>query len=97
MFHGNYLRLEESNKQQIEEVATKIQAENSETRATPKRVWIRPMHSTCAAFSWQEDKNEKTIIIKDGRVIRKRPAYFVHVIFELKTFYVLYLLSVATI
>ena len=28
----------------------KIQAENSK-RATPKRVWIRPMHSASVAFS----------------------------------------------
>ena len=29
----------------------KTQAENSETRATTKRVWIRPMHSASVAFS----------------------------------------------
>ena len=32
-----------SNKQQTEEDTSKIQAENSETRATPKRVRIRPI------------------------------------------------------
>ena len=47
----NYLCLVESNKQQIEKVRSKIQAENLETRATPKRVWIRPMHSVSVAFS----------------------------------------------
>ena len=51
MLHDNYLCLAELNKQQIEEVKSKIQAENSETRATPKRVWIRPMHSAYVAFS----------------------------------------------
>ena len=35
MLHDNYLCLVESNKQQIEEVGSKIQAENLETRATP--------------------------------------------------------------
>ena len=59
MLHDNYLCLVESNKQQIEDVGSKIHAENSETRATPKRVWIRPMRSNYVAFSWQEDKNEK--------------------------------------
>ena len=39
MLHGNYLSLEEFNKTQIDEVRSKIQAEKSETRATPKRVW----------------------------------------------------------
>ena len=58
MLHDNYLCLVESNKQQIEEVTSKIQAENLETRATPKRTRIRPMHSACVAFSRQEDKNE---------------------------------------
>ena len=43
MLHNNYLCLVESNKQQIEEVRSKIQAEYSETRATPKRFWIRPI------------------------------------------------------
>ena len=37
----------------------KTPAENSETKATPKRVWIRPMNSVFVAFSWQEDKNEE--------------------------------------
>ena len=69
MLHGNYLCLEKFNKKQIEEVRSKILAESSETRATPKRVWIRPMHSASVAFSWQEDKNEEIIIIKDGRVV----------------------------
>ena len=49
--HDNYFCLVESNKQQIEEVRSKIQAENWKTRATPKRVWIRPMHSASVAFS----------------------------------------------
>ena len=43
MLHGNYLRLEEFNKQQIEEVKSKIQAEKLETMAIPRRVSIRPM------------------------------------------------------
>ena len=45
MLHDNYLCLVESNKQQIEEVRRKIQAENSETKTTPRRVWTRSMHS----------------------------------------------------
>ena len=49
--HDNYLGLVESNKQQIEKVRSKIQAKNLETRATPKQVWIRPMHSALVAFS----------------------------------------------
>ena len=57
--HDHYLCLVESNKQQIEKVRSKILAENLETRATPKRVWIRPLHSASVAFSWQEDKNEE--------------------------------------
>ena len=51
IFHDSYLYLMESNKQQIEEVRSKIQGENSETRATPKQVWISPMHSASVAFS----------------------------------------------
>ena len=51
MLHDNYLCLVESNKQQIKEVRSKIQAENSETKATSKRVWIRPIHSASVAFS----------------------------------------------
>ena len=45
MLHDNYLCLEESGKQQIKEVRSKIQPENVETKATPKRVWIRPTHA----------------------------------------------------
>ena len=51
MLHDNYLCLMKSNKQQIEEVKSKTQAEISETRSTPKRVWNRPMHSASVAFS----------------------------------------------
>ena len=47
----------ESNKQQIEEVGIKIQPENRETRATPKQVWIRPMH--IAPSSLSRDKRIK--------------------------------------
>ena len=47
----DYLCLVESGKQQIKEVTSKIQPENSETKPTPKRVWIRPKHSDSAAFS----------------------------------------------
>ena len=49
----------DSNKQQIVEVRSNIQAENSETRSTPKRVWIRTTHSAFVVFSWQEGKNEE--------------------------------------
>ena len=49
MLHDDYLCLVESGKQQIK--VEKIQPENLETKATPKRVWIRPMHSASAAFS----------------------------------------------
>ena len=45
------LCLVESNKQQIKEVRSKIQAENLETKTIPKRVWIRPKHSSSVAFS----------------------------------------------
>ena len=51
MLHNNYFCWVESNKQQIEEVGSKIQTENSETQATPKRVWIRLTHSASVAFS----------------------------------------------
>ena len=43
MLHDNYLCLVESNKQKIEEVRSKIQEKISETKATPKRVWICPI------------------------------------------------------
>ena len=68
MLHDNYLCLVESDKHQIEEVRSKIQAETSETKATPKRIWSRHMHSASAAFSWQEDKNAeiKSICIHSG-------------------------------
>ena len=52
VLHDDYLCLVESGKQQIEKVRSKIQPENSETNATPKRVWIRFKHSASAAFSW---------------------------------------------
>ena len=64
MLYYKYLCLVESNKQQNEEVKSKIHAENSETRLTPKRVWNRPMHSASVAFSWQEDTNEEIKIKK---------------------------------
>ena len=51
MLHDDYLCLVESGKQQIKEVRSIIQPENLETKATPKRVWIRPTHSAYAAFS----------------------------------------------
>ena len=38
MLHDEYLCLVESGKQQIKEVRSKIQPENLETKATPKRV-----------------------------------------------------------
>ena len=63
MLHDNYLCLVESNKQQIEEVRSKMEAVNSETRTTPKRVWIR----LCAAHSSRSRdrriKMKKSIII----------------------------------
>ena len=37
----------------------KFNPENSETRATRERVWIRRMHRASVTFSSQEDKNEK--------------------------------------
>ena len=51
MLHDDYLCLVESGKQQIKEVRSKIQPENLEVKATPKRGWIRPTHSASAAFS----------------------------------------------
>ena len=35
---------------ELKKSVSKLQAENSETRATIKRVWIRPMHSASVAF-----------------------------------------------
>ena len=54
--HDNYLCLVESKKQRIEEVGRKIQAENSETRTTPKRDWIRLKH---APLSLSRDRRIK--------------------------------------
>ena len=51
MLHDNYLCLVESNRPRIKEVRSKTQTENSETKATPQRVWIRPMNSAFVAFS----------------------------------------------
>ena len=51
MLRNDYLCLVESGKQQIKEVRSKIQPENSEIKVTPKRVWIRPTHSASSAFS----------------------------------------------
>ena len=47
------------------------QTENSETKATPKLVWIRSTCSAFVAFSWQENKNEEIIIIITGPVVSK--------------------------
>ena len=52
------LSLVESNKQQTKEVRSKIQAENSETKAALDQVMIRPMQSTFVAFLGQEDKKK---------------------------------------
>ena len=41
------------NKQQIKKARSTVQAENSETMATPKRVWIRPMYN---ALSLSRDR-----------------------------------------
>ena len=52
ILHDNYLCLEclvESSKQQIKQVRSIIQPKSSETRATPKRVWIGPKHSAKGA------------------------------------------------
>ena len=51
MFYVSYLCLVESKKQQIKEVRSKTQPENSETKATPKRVWIYLMHNASVTFS----------------------------------------------
>ena len=50
MFHENYLRLVESDKQQIKEVRSKTQPENSEIKTTPELVWIRVVYSASVAF-----------------------------------------------
>ena len=50
----------ESNKQQIKEIRSKIQAKNCETKTTPQRVWIRLMYSASTDFFWQEDKNQES-------------------------------------
>ena len=42
MLHDDYLCLVESGEQQIIEVRRKFNRKNLETKATPKRVWIRP-------------------------------------------------------
>ena len=44
MLYDNYLCLVESHNQRIKEVRNKTQSENSETNATPKLVWIRPLN-----------------------------------------------------
>ena len=59
MLHDNYLCLVESNKQQIREDRNIAQPENSETKTTPKRVWIQPMYIASVSFSRQEGKNEE--------------------------------------
>ena len=55
MLHDDCLCLVKFIKEQIKEVTSKIQ---SETRATSKRAWIRPLQSASVAFSQLEDKNE---------------------------------------
>ena len=45
MLHNNYICLVESGKQLIKEVGSETQPENSENKATPKRVCIRPIHT----------------------------------------------------
>ena len=49
MLHDDYFCVVESGKQQISQ--KKMQPENLKTKATPKRVWIRPTHSASVAFS----------------------------------------------
>ena len=50
MLRDNHLCFVESNKQQSQEVKSKTRAENSEAKATPKPVWIRPVYSASVAF-----------------------------------------------
>ena len=51
MLYDNYLCLVESNKQQMKEVRSKTQTENSAAKATPAAVRIRPMYGISVAFS----------------------------------------------
>ena len=59
MLYDNYLCLVESNKQEIEEVRSKAQLKNSKTRATPKPVWIRPMHRASVVTRDRRIKNDE--------------------------------------
>ena len=59
MLRDDYLCLVESGKQQIKEVRSKFKAENSETKATPKRVWIRPKHIAPPPLSRDRRKKMK--------------------------------------
>ena len=62
MLHDNYyLCLLESNKQQNKKVKSKTKVENSQTKATPRQIWIRLMYGAAVAFSKQKDKNEEII------------------------------------
>ena len=63
MLHDNCcFCLVESSKQRIKDVGSKIPPENSETKVTLKRVWIRPKYSASAAFLCCEDKDERNQI-----------------------------------
>ena len=61
--NDNYLCLVDSNKQQIEDVRSITPAENSETKATLKRVWIRPMHSASVVSRDNRIKMKKSLFI----------------------------------
>ena len=63
LLYDDFLCLVESNEQQIEEVRSKTQPENSETKKTAKWVWICPTYSPSVFCSHQEDANEEIIII----------------------------------
>ena len=69
MLYNNHPFSVESDSQQIEEVGSKPQPENSETKAISKRVWIRPMYSAFVTFLRQKDKTEENIIINQIIVI----------------------------
>ena len=59
--------------QQIEKVRSKTQAENSETKATLKRLWIGPAYNASVAFSRHEDKSEEIVIIWKTKLCFKVP------------------------
>ena len=75
MLHNDYLCLVEFSNQQIKEVRSIIQPENSETKVTSKRVWIGPKHSASVAFSWYrriKTKKSKSIFMLE---LKKRSSF----------------------